>query len=149
MPRRVRMQMSKATILIVEDDGILAHLLQSILRRQGYAVAGPLAAGEEAIAFVASRQVDLILMDVELAGDVNGINAAAIIHETMDVPIIFLTGFSREQLQKEVKDAKPYGYLGKPIIEQQLFATVEMALKMVAVRPAGEMARLESSSRSR
>jgi PAS domain S-box-containing protein len=121
--------MIKATILIVEDDGILALLLQSILRRQGYAVAGPLAAGEEAIAFVASRPVDLILMDVELAGDINGINAAATIHETMDVPIIFLTGFSQDQLPNEAKDAKPYGYLGKPIVEQQLFSTVEMALQ--------------------
>ncbi len=122
------MPMSKATILVVEDDGIQALLLQSILRRQGYAVAGPLAAGEEAIAYVASRPVDLILMDIELAGAVNGINAAAILHETMDVPIIFLTGSSQDQLQKEAKAAQPYGYLSKPIDEQQLFSAVEIAL---------------------
>ncbi len=120
--------MSKATLLIVEDDGILALLLQNILRRQGYAVAGPLPSGEEAIAFLANRSVDLILMDIELAGAINGITAAAIIHETMDIPIIFLTGFSRDQLQKEAKDGKPYGYLGKPVVEQQLFSTVESAL---------------------
>ena len=120
--------MNTATILIVEDDGIHALLLKNMLGLRGYAVAGPLATGEEALAFLAGREADLVLMDIDLAGSLSGIEAAAIIHNTFDIPIIFLTGYSPEHLVEAVKTANPYGYLVKPVVEQNLFTTLELAL---------------------
>jgi PAS domain S-box-containing protein len=120
--------MTEATILIVEDNGILAVYLEKILERQGYSTAGPFAAGEDALAFLADHRVDLILMDIELAGAMNGITTAETIGRTSDVPVIFLTGFSHNPLLQQAKIAGPYGYLIKPVPERELVATVEMAL---------------------
>ena len=120
--------MHKATILIVEDDGILALHLQDMLSRLGYTVAGPLASGERAVAFVPEHPVDLILMDIELAGTMSGIDAAETIQRTVDIPIVFLTGFSQDPLVEQAKIATPYGYLIKPVPERELVATLEMAL---------------------
>ena len=120
--------MSKATILIVEDDAILAMDLEGMISRMGYTVAGPLAFGEEAIAFLAVNAIDLVLMDIELAGKLNGITAAEIINRTADVPIVFLTGFSHDPLLEQAKIAAPYGYLIKPVPERELAATLHMAL---------------------
>ena len=120
--------MRKATILIVEDDGILALHLQDMLSRLGYTVAGPLASGERAVAFVSEHPIDLILMDIELAGTMNGIDAAETIQRTADIPIVFLTGFSQDPLVEQAKIATPYGYLIKPVPERELVATLELAL---------------------
>jgi signal transduction histidine kinase len=120
--------MRKATILIVEDDAILALDLQRMLARQGYTIAGPLTSGEGALAFIADKPVDLILMDIELAGAMNGIAAAGIIHRTVGVPVVFLTGFSQDPLIEQAKIAAPYGYLIKPVTERELSATLETAL---------------------
>ena len=120
--------MDKAHILIVEDDGILACCVQEMVTRMGYAVAGTLACGEEAVAFVAGNRADLVLMDIELAGPMNGITAAEFIHRTTDVPIVFLTGYSQDPLLEQAKIASPYGYLIKPVPERELAATLAMAL---------------------
>ncbi len=120
--------MSKATVLIVEDDGILAMNLQNMLEFMDYKVAGPLASGEEAIAFVPKYPVDLVLMDIDLSGTMNGIAAAETISLTTDIPVVFLTGFSHDPLLAQAKVAAPYGYLIKPVSERELAATLEMAL---------------------
>ncbi|WP_319586422.1 response regulator [uncultured Desulfobulbus sp.] len=120
--------MTKANILIVEDDGILAACLQAMVGRMGYAVAGTLASGEEAVAFMAGKQIDLVLMDIELAGPMNGIETAGVICRSTDVPIVFLTGYSHDPLLEQAKIAAPYGYLIKPVPERELAATLAMAL---------------------
>ena len=120
--------MSKATILMVEDDAILAMDLQRMISQLDYTVVGPLASGEEAIAFLPDNQVDLVLMDIELAGTMNGIRTAETLHQTSDIPIVFLTGFSHDPLLEQAKIAAPYGYLIKPVPERELAATLEMAL---------------------
>ena len=120
--------MDKATILIVEDDAILALDLKKMLLRLGYTVAGPLASGEEALVLLSDKPVDLVLMDIELAGAMNGITAAEIIHRTVGIPVVFLTGFSQDPLLQQAKIAAPYGYLIKPVPERELSATLEMAL---------------------
>ncbi len=120
--------MNKAHILLVEDDGILACCVQEMVTRMGYVVAGPLASGEEAVAFVAGNRVDLVLMDIELAGPMNGIMAAEAICQATDVPIVFLTGYSQDPLLEQAKIASPYGYLIKPVPERELTATLAMAL---------------------
>ncbi len=120
--------MTAKTILIVEDSAILAACLQEMLVRLGYAVAGPLASGEEAVAFVATGKVDLVLMDIELVGSMNGIVAAEIISKKTRIPIVFLTGYSHSSLLEQARIADPYGYLIKPVPERELAATLIMAL---------------------
>jgi DNA-binding NarL/FixJ family response regulator len=71
---------------------------------------------------------DLILMDIKLAGEMDGITAAACIRSVADVPIVFLTGFSHDLLLQRAKTTAPYGYLVKPASQQNLAATIEMAL---------------------
>jgi PAS domain S-box-containing protein len=142
--------MRKATILIVEDDAILALDLQRMLVRLGYTVSGPLASGEEALALLAGEPVDLVLMDIELAGAMNGIAAAEVIHRTVGVPVVFLTGFSQDPLLEQAKIAAPYGYLIKPVPERELSATLEMALHrhMLDRRLKETMAELRESEQN-
>ena len=135
--------MCKATILMVEDDAILAMDLQRMISQQGYTVLAPLASGEEAITFLLDNQVDLVLMDIELAGDINGIRTAEILHQTSDVPIVFLTGFSHDPLLEQAKIAAPYGYLIKPVPERELAATLEMALHRHSLDRQLQKSRLE------
>ncbi len=120
--------MNSSTILIVEDDAILAMNLERMLTLQGHTVSAMLASGEDALAFLEKEKVDLVLMDIELAGIMNGITAAEIINRTSDIPIVFLTGFSHDPLLQQAKMAAPYGYLIKPVPERELAATLEMAL---------------------
>ena len=120
--------MRNATILIVEDDAILAMNLRRMISLMGYTVAGPFASGEVAIAFLAENSVDLVLMDIELAGTMNGITAAETINRISDIPVVFLTGFSNESLLEQAKVAAPYGYLIKPTSERELTATITMSL---------------------
>lgn len=120
--------MNKANILIVEDDGILATYLQRMISRLGYTVMGPVATGEEAVASIGGRDIDLVLMDIKLAGAMDGITAAEIISRTHEVPIVFLTGFSQDPLLAKAQQVSPYGYLIKPVNERELAVTVKMAI---------------------
>ena len=116
------------TILIVEDDGIIAIRLQDILTRNGYIVPAPVASGEDAMAAVAAAPPDLVLMDIALAGVMNGTTAAEHIRADFDIPIIYLTAYSQTTQLQKAKATSPYGYLVKPVAERELLATLEMAL---------------------
>jgi PAS domain S-box-containing protein len=120
--------MSGETILIVEDDGILAAHLEQVLTELEYTPLAPVASGEEAISAAAALKPDLILMDINLTGEMNGITAAGHIGAEYSVPIIFLTGHAEDTLIQEAKTVTPYGYLVKPVPERELAATIEMAL---------------------
>jgi PAS domain S-box-containing protein len=121
--------MTTAKLLIVEDDGILAANLESVVRALGYGVVGPVATGEEAIALLERCSADLVLMDIELAGELSGIETAAIITGKIDLPVVFVTGFSQDSLLEQAKGVAPYGYLVKPVPERELAATVAMSLQ--------------------
>ncbi len=120
--------MTKSSVLIVEDDGILAIHLEDLLKRQGYQVLKTIPSGEEAVIAVGNLKPSIVLMDIELSGKMNGITAAEKIAETTGTPVIFLTGFSQDPILEEAKFAAPYGYLVKPVPERELTATIEMAL---------------------
>jgi YesN/AraC family two-component response regulator len=115
-------------ILIVEDDGILATSLKEILSGFGYICFAAVATGEEAVEIAKNRIPDLILMDIELAGELNGIDAAEIIRSFSDVPIVFLTGYSQEHRIQKAKFTAPSAYLIKPVHVPELHANMEMAL---------------------
>ncbi len=120
--------MTKATLLIVEDNGILASHLKAMVIGLGYGALGPAASGEEALALVGQHPVDLVLMDIELAGAMNGIEAAKRIHALFDVPVVFLTGFSQDHTIEQATLAAPYGYLVKPVSERDLAAALATSL---------------------
>jgi len=120
--------MEQKTVLIVEDDGILAVQLRNMLVGLGYSVPEPVATGEAAIAAVAAERIDLVLMDIQLAGEMDGITAAGRIRLAADVPIVFLTSYSQDPLLHRAKTTVPYGYLIKPVSPRELAPTIETAL---------------------
>ena len=120
--------MSTGRILIVEDDGILATHLEDVLGQFGYQVLELTATGEAAVNTALLQMPDAILMDVHLRGEMNGIQAAAKIHEQADIPVIYLTAFSDERQLQQAKITDAYAYLTKPLRSRELHASLEMAL---------------------
>lgn len=116
------------TILIVEDEAIVAKDLQLRLQAKGFQVPAPINNGRAAIDYVAHQPVDLILMDIHLSGDMDGIQAATEINAHSLTPIIYLTAFSELDTVKEATVAEPFGYIVKPYDEQALFIQIEVAL---------------------
>jgi PAS domain S-box-containing protein len=120
--------MEQKTVLIVEDGAIVAIHLRNMLTSQGYSVVGPVATGEAAIAAVEAEPPDLILMDIKLAGEMDGITTAKRILAAVGVPIIFLTSYAEDSLVQQAKTTFPYGYLLKPVSQRELAVTIELAL---------------------
>ncbi|MGB7379699.1 MAG: response regulator, partial [Rivularia sp. (in: cyanobacteria)] len=118
----------KYKILVVEDERIIACDIKYCLESSGYIVPAVIAYGEKAITKVEEFQPDLVLMDMMLKGDMNGIEAAEIIMNTFNIPVIFLTAHSDESTIKKAKATQPFGYILKPFEESQLITTIEIAL---------------------
>ncbi len=133
--------MSSAKILIVEDEGIVALDLQNRLNQLGYHTVGRATTGKDAISLALTLEPDLVLMDIQIQGDVDGIETARRIHEHRNIPIIYLTAYANEQTIQRAKTTEPYGYLIKPFEERELYTTVEIALyKSCAERKIEEQA---------
>lgn len=115
-------------ILIVEDEGITALDLQQRLTAMGYTACDIVATGEEAVARAGETRPDLVLMDIMLQGDKDGIAAADEIHSLFNIPIVFLTAYADRETVRRAKAAEPHGYLIKPVHERELNITVDMAL---------------------
>ncbi len=103
------------TILIVEDEALIAMLLKIMLEKEGYQICGSFAKGEEAVEFVKTSSPALILMDINLAGTINGIETARSIKTISDIPLIFMSGYHISDYQEEIDKIKPITYLTKPI----------------------------------
>lgn len=119
---------SKANILIVEDEHIISLDIQTSLESLGYTVAGHADRGEDALKKVRELHPDLILMDIGLKGEMDGIEAAIQIRTQIDLPVIFLTAFANQAIIERASQAQPYGYILKPFQEHELAIAVEMAL---------------------
>lgn len=102
-------------ILLVEDDHIISMLLEKQIRRMGYEVAGKVESGEKAIAFVKEEKPDLVLMDIELKGDIDGIETTRMLQGFSGLPVIYLTGNATEKTRKEAEATNPEGFLVKPV----------------------------------
>ncbi|MDB6151157.1 MAG: domain S-box-containing protein [Chthoniobacter sp.] len=120
--------MNKTHILIVEDEGIVAKDLQALLKRLGYHVPATVGTGELAIQAAIQNQPDLILMDIQLRGSMDGVQASAAITSQQDVPIVYLTANSDEATLQRAKGTAPFGFLVKPFEERAIQAGIEMAL---------------------
>lgn len=115
-------------ILVVEDEQLIADDLRETLEDLGYEVPAPVGTGEAAVAQVAAIQPDLVLMDIQLEGAVDGIEASEQIQSQFDIPIVFLTANADRVTLERVKATHPFGYLLKPYNEKVLSTTIEIAL---------------------
>jgi PAS domain S-box-containing protein len=115
-------------ILICDDDDTIAAAISRIVQQLGHTIAGRVSSGEEAVRTAQETKPDLILMDIQLEGEINGIEAAERIRNQLDVPIIYVTGFSQKEMLEKAKITDPYGYLSKPIRRWELISAIETAL---------------------
>jgi two-component system response regulator LytT len=120
--------MSKINIMVVEDESIVAKDIQQSLKRLGYNVVDVCNTGEAAIVSATEKRPDLILMDIMLKGEMSGIDAAEIVRDTLNIPIVFLTAYADESTLNRAKITEPYGYIIKPFKEVDLHTTIEMAI---------------------
>jgi signal transduction histidine kinase len=115
-------------LLIVEDEEIVAFDLESTLHNLGYEVCDVVASGAEAIASASTNLPDLILMDIKLKGNMDGIEAAAEIYNLLNIPIVYLTAYGDTTTVERAKLTEPFGYLVKPFEEKELHTAIEIAL---------------------
>jgi two-component system, cell cycle sensor histidine kinase and response regulator CckA len=125
--------MTRKRILAVEDDELFADYLKITLEDLGYDVLGTVALAEDAVVRAGEEKPDLILMDIELAGEMNGIAAARRILSVSDVPIVYVTGHFEPAVLKKAGLTAPYGYVVKPTTRGELAAAVEMAFSRRSV----------------
>ncbi len=121
-------QMKKNTLLVVEDEVLVAKDISARLTQMGYEVVGTAGKGKDAIARALSLRPDLILMDIHLRDQIDGITAAQEINKTYDVPVIFCTAYSNNDTLERAKISAPYGYILKPFDNRELEINIEIAL---------------------
>ncbi len=120
--------MSTTSVLIVEDEPIPAMELQSTLEALDYNVLGMEKRGDTALDRLESEPADLVLMDIRLNGEMDGVEAAKKIREHDSTSIVFLTAYSDEETLERAREIEPEGYLVKPITENDLKSTLKLAL---------------------
>jgi CheY-like chemotaxis protein len=120
--------MTEAKILVVEDENIVALEIKKRLQKLGYIVPGVASTGEDAISKAEGILPDLVLMDIMLKGEIDGIHAAGEIRKRFNIPVIYLTAYSDEETLQRAKLTEPYGYILKPFEENDLRTTIEIAL---------------------
>jgi PAS domain S-box-containing protein len=120
--------MNKKKILVVEDEGIVAQDIQQTLRAMGYEVPAVAFSGTEALAYAEELKPDLVLMDVVLKGDMDGIEAAGRIRDAFNIPIVYLTAYADDETLGRARVTEPFGYILKPFEERELHTAIEMAL---------------------
>lgn len=121
-------------ILIVEDEFIIALDLQNRLKNLGYNANDIVSNVQDAIRVAQKTKPDLILMDILIAGDMDGIETATIINKDMDIPIIYVTAYSDRKILERAKLTNSYGYVNKPYNERELVSTIEIAMARAQVQ---------------
>ena len=121
--------MSATKILIVEDELLIARTLSKKLQKMGYEVSGIVSSAEAALQSLSENFPHLILMDIVIKGEKDGIQAAAEIYQLYDLPIIYLTAYADDSTLQRAEETGCYGYILKPYLEKELYATIRMALK--------------------
>lgn len=123
---------SKPTsILIVEDEALVASYIEEVLGESGYRVAGIAASGAEALSLAAEHRPSLALVDIRLSGPIDGIELAGLLRQRFDLPTIFLSGLVDSQTTERAQAAQPLGFLKKPFLPSQVFNAIERALNLL------------------
>lgn len=120
--------MAATKILIVEDELLTAMSLADDLEAMGYGIVDTVTSGEEAIQLANDRQPDLILMDINLAGSIDGINTAIEVRQHLNIPVIFLTSYSNDETIQRAQKTGSFGYLLKPFKAKEVRTSIEIAL---------------------
>jgi len=124
----MRPLVKKAKVLVVEDEAIVARDIGQQLVTLGYESVGVARTAHQALDMTAAMRPDIVLMDIQLAGPVDGIVAAAAIREQFNVPVVFITAYSSDEILDRAKLTEPFGYILKPFSERELSTTMGMAL---------------------
>lgn len=119
---------AEGRILVVEDEHIVAMGIKKMLKNLGYTVTGVASSGKDAISKAESTFPDVVLMDIMLKGDMDGVEAAKEIRERFDVPVVYLTAYSDSKILERAKKTEPFGYIVKPFDEKDLHSSIEVAL---------------------
>lgn len=121
--------MNPTKVLVVEDEVIVAQDIAGRLKKLGYIVTATVASGEEAIEKAAENRPDIVLMDIVLKGEMDGVAAAQQIRTKVNVPTVFLTAYADETTLERAKITNPFGYIIKPFQQQDLRVAIEIALQ--------------------
>lgn len=124
-----RMDVGRHTVLVVDDEGVIITQLEEMLTALGYDVVGKASSGRDAVRLANVLQPDIVLMDVVMPGDIDGIQACSIIQTTMDIPVVLLTAYGDDAHVNRAKGVHPYGYILKPSSNDQIKAMVEIVLE--------------------
>lgn len=122
------MNQKKHSILIVEDEAVIAMDLEMRVKSLGYEVVGIAAHGDRALELARLKHPDLVLMDVNILGDRDGVTVARHLREELDIPSVFLTAYSDDATIMRAVGSQPLGYLIKPIAERELKAAIEVSI---------------------
>ncbi len=120
--------MAKEKVLLIEDEKSVTEIIGEMLAVLGFQVAGIESRGRAAINRLVALEPDIVLMDIRLRGEMDGIETAQEIYKVLDIPVIYLTGASDDETIRRAKTTAPYGYLIKPVNIDELRVTIEMAL---------------------
>ncbi len=113
---------------MVEDDPVMAAMIRNFLRKAEYRIAGMVTTGEEAVKLAGGLKPDLMLMDVHLAGEMDGIEAAHLIWNQFHIPVVYLTSNADDETIYRAASSEAYGYLQKPVRENELSSTIQLSL---------------------
>lgn len=119
--------------LVVEDETLIAEELTDRLERFGFSVIAAVDTADEGIEIATSQRPDLVLMDIRLKGEKDGVQAATEIRQRVDIPVIYLTAYSDRITLDRAKNTNPYGYVLKPFHERELQVTIELAMHRYAL----------------
>jgi two-component system cell cycle sensor histidine kinase/response regulator CckA len=116
------------SVMIVEDERLVARDIADSLTRMGYAVTGTVASAEECFESARHRRPDLVLMDIHIEGELDGIQTAELLRDDFDIPVVFLSAYADDSTVNRAKQAGPLGYLLKPFRKSELKSAVEVGL---------------------
>lgn len=121
--------MVPASVLVVDDDVMVARDVAETLMELGYEVTGIAHSGEEAVIEAAESGADLVLMDIRMAGPMDGVDAARVLRETLNLPVVYVTAYADEHTFRRAKETEPYGYVRKPFDARDIRNAVELAMQ--------------------
>lgn len=129
----MNLKFKKVKVLVVEDENIIAKDIEFTLKRIGHESVGSVSKGEDAITLSEKLRPDLILMDITLKGELDGIEAAKIINERLGIPVVYITAHQDEDTIEKTKETNPYGYITKPLDDRDLNTAINSAMYRRAV----------------
>jgi CheY-like chemotaxis protein len=124
------------SILIVEDEALIASYIEEVLGESGFHVAGIAASGPEALSLAAENHPSLALVDIRLTGPIDGIELACLLRQRFALPAIFLSGLADADTTARAQAARPLGFLPKPFLPSQVFNAIQRALDRLGAEQA-------------